>query len=189
MDNEEFDVQEQQSSGQMNVRTFRAVYTPALTQDSAALNNSVALANSQMKSPTKSTSVNVLNTQQNSSSNNGAKVKLSNNLNTTLANKNISDVTSNVIGLVAAGYDPLGARLYRLTKTGVSINPLKSNTSYKFVITARLEEKINNSWQTVKNPVNQLPIVQIKQMYFKTNSETVGTATTSGQTIQTAVKL
>jgi len=189
LDNEEFDVQEQQSSGQMNVRTFRAVYIPALTQDSAVLNNSVVSANMQMKSSTITASGNALNTQQKSGSNSGAKVNLSNNVSTILANKSTSAVSSNAIGLVAAGYDALGARLYRLPKSGVSTTPLKPNTSYKFVINARLEEKINNNWQTVKNPVNQLPIVRTKQMYFKTNSETVGTMTTSSQTIQTAVKL
>jgi len=93
-----------------------------------------------------------------------------------------------VVGLVAAGYDPLGARLYHLTKTGLITNPLKPNTSYKFALTGRLEEKINNIWKTVQNPVTHAPIVRSKQIYFKTNSEAVGTASAS-QTINAAVHL
>ena len=51
------------------------------------------------------------------------------------------------------------------------------------------EEKINNNWQTVINPATHAPIVRTKLMYFKTNSEPVGTATTSNQTTNAAIHL
>jgi len=191
-DGYEFAVQEQQASGQMNVRTFRAVYVPALTQDSVNTSHPVLNSHAQTFANTSTSGGNPANAHPNP----GANTAVHNNgsagstpLHLQSANTlNTLNTTSNVVGLVAAGYDPLGARLYHLTKTGLITNPLKPNTSYKFALTGRLEEKINNIWKTVQNPVTHAPIVRSKQIYFKTNSEAVGTASAS-QTINAAVHL
>ena len=197
-DSDPFDIQEQQASGQMNVRTFRAVYIPALTQDSLSGPSTMINNHAVSVMPTAAnvtTNSNQVSSQPNSAVNTGAVLSSNNPVNTTAPHLqsvnalNAMAVTSNVVGLVASGYDALGARLYKLTKTGMMINPLKPNTTYKFLLTGRLEEKINNNWQTVINPATHAPIVRTKLMYFKTNSEPVGTATTSNQTTNAAIHL
>jgi len=190
-DGEEFDIQEQQSSGQMNVRTFRAVYTPVLTQDSvgnstpnsAPVNNQTIVAN---KTSGTGTQVNQAGNSTSIKNNAIPSQGIQNQIGT--AQKSSSS-QSNSIELTAAGYDALGARIFRLKKTGLITNPLKPNTSYKFVLTGRLQEKINNSWQPVKNPNTQIAIVRTKQMYFKTNSEAVGTGTPVNNSIKIASHL
>ncbi len=188
-DNEEFAIQEQQSSGQMNVRTFRAVYTPSLTQDSIgggimALNSGNAAINQ-----VSGTKVNASNAGSLATSNTNNKPAISPALQSQPgAPQKAGSAVSNSIGLVASGYDALGARVYKLTKTGITINSLKANTSYKFQVTGRLEEKINNSWQVVKHSTTNAPIVRTKKMYFKTNSDTVGTGSAVNQLAKAAVK-
>jgi hypothetical protein len=79
-----------------------------------------------------------------------------------------------------AGYDSMGAKLYRksglanASPTTLAANALKPNTSYKFVINAALEEKINNNWQAVNHKNTTTPVTQFKNLFFKTNSESVG---------------
>jgi len=148
-DNEEFSVEEQQSSGQLKVRTFRAVYTPSLIRDSV----SVSSANVVTKTIALSSAVKQAGTATPTASN------------------------PNLVAVVSAGYDAVGARLYKLTKTGIQTNPLRSTTSYKFTISGRLEEKINNTWQPVRNPLTQQPIMQTKYVYFKTDNESTNVTT------------
>ncbi|MEJ7693427.1 hypothetical protein [Daejeonella sp.] len=187
-DNEEFAIPEQQSSGQMSVRNFRAVYTPSLTEDATGgvvgLNSNASVVNQ-----VSGTKLNTTNPGSLSSSNTNNIPAISAGLqNQPGTPHKPATVASGSIGLVASGYDALGARVYKLTKTGLTINSLKANTSYKFQVTGRLEEKINNIWQVVKHSTTNVPIVRMKKMYFKTNSETVGPGTTGNQQLQTAAK-
>jgi hypothetical protein len=161
--NEAFDLDEQQSSGQINVRTFRASYSATLTQDSI------------------STSTNPLNATPAMSSNKvSASTTNKTNANTTAA-KNQGNVTTttntpqtNDVELKDAGFDALGAKKYTLAKlNNMNYKALKANTSYHLKITGKLEEKVGNAWQPVKNKVNNVAIVQTKHLYFKTNSEDV----------------
>jgi hypothetical protein len=163
-DNEPFDVQEQQSSGQMNVRTFRAVYLTTLTQDSVNHNPAIYNASINEKISTSTISNPTGNNKVSTTTN---LVKLSG---TTLK---ATEATSSPLGLVSAGYDALGARFYHLSATKFVTNALKANTSYKFIITGRLEEKVGSNWQPVKNKTNNVAIVQTKFFYFKTNSASV----------------
>jgi hypothetical protein len=160
-DNEEFAIEEQQASGQLKVRTFRAVYTAKLIRDS--LNNTATLGNAGLLAKTGAATT--------ISSGQGPAGQAQTIGNKVAGLNQQATVDPNVVQLVSAGYDPLGARLYKIAKTGMQVNPLRANTSYRFTITGRLEEKVNNNWQAVKNPVNQQPIVRTKQIYFKTNSE------------------
>lgn len=185
-DNQEFAIQEQQSTGQINVRTFRAVYTPSLTQDSTgggamALNSSNTI---QTQVPgTKLIATNAGGLANNKPANSpGSKNQLG-------SPQKASPAVSNSVGLVASGYDALGARIYKLTKTGITINSLKANTSYRFQVIGRLEEKINNSWQVVKHSTTNAPIVRTKKIYFKTNSDAGGTVGPATQVAKTAIKL
>lgn len=183
-DNQEFAIQEQQSSGQINVRTFRAVYTPTLTQDSTgggamALNTSNPIQT--QVAGTKLTATNAGGLANSNANNKPAISQLG-------TPQKASSAVSNSVGLVASGYDALGARVYKLTKTGITTNALKANTSYRFQVVGRLEEKINNSWQVVKHSTTNAPIVRTKKIYFKTNAETVGTGSAVKQLAKSAAK-
>ena len=167
-DNEEFDIQEQQSTGQMKIRTFKAVYTPVLTQDSLSSNTT----------PILNTNTPIVNTV-------GASNKIAGNNQTTVIKKT-SATASSSLGLIASGYDALGAREFRLQKSGMQITPLKPNTSYKFLLTGRLQEKINNTWIAVKHPVSQAPIIRTKKIYFKTNADPVNTVVAQNQSAKPA---
>ncbi len=190
-DGEAFDIQEQQSSGEMKVRTFRAVYQPSLIQDSINNNNTTPMLN--LAASTKSMASSAGSSASQTPTSNGSAVNITNagvvSLQANTVSHNLNDVATGSVTLVPAGYDALGARLYHLTKTGISYNPLKPNMSYKFTVHAKLEEKINNNWQTVTNPVSHLPIVRTKQLYFKTNSEAVGTGTSATQKTTIATHL
>lgn len=176
-DNQAFDIEEQQASGQINVRTFRAVYTPTLLRDSltsiTAGQKLQANTLSASKSALNGTTLNTFN-QVGSAGTilNGQKINTSS---SALVKKVAITADPNLISLTGGVYDAIGAKTYRLTKNGIQVNPLMANTTYKFTITGRLEEKINNSWQPVKNPANQQPIVRTKYIYFKTNTESVNT--------------
>lgn len=190
-DGEVFDLQEQQASGQMNVRTFRAVYTPVLTQDSASTGTTL---NTQLNSQALAANIPSGTGSPVNSSGATALAKKTTMPSSGLQKQNATALTSattpsNSIALSASGYDALGARIFRLKKTGLLVNPLKPNTSYKFKLTARLEEKINNNWTVVKNPTTNAPIVRTKQMYFRTNSATVGTGTTLNNSSKAAIHL
>ena len=60
-------------------------------------------------------------------------------------------------------------------------NPLKSNTSYRFTVNAKLEEQVNNVWVSVKKKGTTIPVTQQEQLSFKTNAESVS-ATATNQT-------
>ncbi|HEY8660555.1 MAG TPA: hypothetical protein VIL78_16080, partial [Hanamia sp.] len=171
--NESFDLQEQQSSGQMNVRTFRAFYTVALTQDSLASNNtasnSTALQNTSLnKNVSAPTTSNINQVSQNNKS-----------LNASSKATSASLQTSNANSLVDAGYDAMGAKLFKLASlanssiANISANALKGNTSYKFQINGALQEKINNTWQAVKHKNTNTPVKESQSIYFKTNADAV----------------
>ena len=83
-------------------------------------------------------------------------------------------------GLVSAGYDALGAKLFKQAAivngnlSQFAANVLKENTTYKFEIKADLQEKINNVWHAVKRKGSNMPVKQTEKIYFKTNTAAVG---------------
>ncbi len=180
-DGEAFSVEEQQASGLMKVRTFRAIYAPKLTQDSIPAPGGAA-----QLSTTLSAKAFLGSTTAGSGQPTSAKPAVQQ---ANLAKSVVSNPAANALTLVATGYDDLGARIYHLPKNGPQTIPLKANTSYKLLITATLQEKINNAWVTVRHPVSQAPIVRTKGMYFKTDNEQVNTAVTqsSSQIVKTAI--
>jgi hypothetical protein len=183
-DSEEFAIEEQQASGQLKVRTFRAVYTAKLVRDSVT--NTVFTTNAALIQT--GAAKNIIGNQSQVNQPNTAAPNTATSMQT-IANNLTTAADPNVVALVSANYDAIGARQYKLAKTGMQVNPLRSNTSYKFTITGRLEEKINNSWLAVKNPINQQPIIRTKFIYFKTNSESVnnGSATINNNTLVKSV--
>jgi len=194
--NEGFDVQEQQSSGAVKIRTFRAFYTATLTKDS--VNNTVIAGNAshaaQLVQPATTTSATpqsgiaavraattqpmqaaaTLNTTNIAGNRTAASATLAMNHAATLA-------ISNNVDLVDGGYDALGAKVFKQNDLNhAMLDPtkvLKGNTSYKFEITAALQEFVNNTWQPVKNQHTNNPVTQTKNIYFKTNTEPVGVIT------------
>ncbi len=162
--NESFDVQEQQSSGQIKIRTFRAFYTVALTQDSVPTGN-IAL---------NSTIHNAANMQNNVPQSN----QNNHGLNTALTATKVTNQFSNQIdlSLIDGGVDAMGAKLFKLASVGnstvsnIEANALKANTSYRFQINGALQEYINNSWQPVKHKNSNAPVKETQSIYFKTDS-------------------
>jgi hypothetical protein len=166
--NEAFDLQEQQASGEMKVRTFRANYTVILTQDSASSN-----------SQSSGNVTNNLNASSNTAIQPGSKNK------STIANLSgnagkTQSTNINPLALKDGGIDMMGAKKFTLlalanaSPNSIASKALKANTSYRFVIKAALQEKINNNWVPVKNKSNNQPIKETKIAYFKTNSDAVG---------------
>ncbi|MEO8884508.1 MAG: hypothetical protein ABI367_00485 [Mucilaginibacter sp.] len=160
--NEPFDLQEQQASGQIKVRTFRAVYTATLTKDSisnvaqldpnAAVHNGAYLVNDTgntipaTTSPALQSNGAVLHAGSfHQTTGNAANHATQHNNNATVASLGVNHVAtlfiSNDVDLTDGGYDALGAKLYEqaaLTGIGTlhpAANALKANTSYKFAIT------------------------------------------------------
>jgi len=167
--NESFDVQEQQSSGQIKVRTFRAFYTVSLTQDSAVNNNQQKSIDKKVSSSTTANNVNQSN--QNNHSLNSALIATK----AIMQSSNQSD-----LNLIDAGVDAMGAKLFKLasvensTVTNIDANALKANTSYRFQINGALQEYINNSWQPVKLKNSNAPVKETQSIYFKTDSAVLG---------------
>lgn len=145
--NKSFDVDEQQATGEIKVRKFRANYTITLTQDSLSAGAEMVTLNSTIISS------NSNNTKSNSSS------------------TSTSNTTSNNITLYPKGVDMYGAQIFALNSMPPGNNALKANTSYKFKIVGKLEENINGSWQVVKKKNSTQTITETQQLYFKTNSE------------------
>lgn len=162
--NESFDVDEQQSSGEIKTRTFRATYTATLKQDSTGGSGSVT---TQAKSLT-------------------ASAKVSSKSNTSVSSN--SSTPANVVTISAGGVDPIGAKKFVLTKTGPQVTPLKANTSYHFQITGKLEEKINGNWVQVKKKGTNINIIQTAHLWFKTNSDPVNNVVSGTNTVPTGVK-
>lgn len=177
--NEAFDLQEQQASGEMKVRTFRAFYTVSLTQDSTGSNT----ANN-------SASSNTVNTQTNKASLSASASKLSTANLSTMGSGSSQVSNTNPLTLKDEGYDIMGAKMFKLlalantSTTNIASKALKANTSYLFEIKALLQEKINNNWVPVKNKSNNQPIKESKSMYFKTNSDNVGIQTNASGSTQ-----
>lgn len=175
--NESFDVQEQQSSGQVKVRTFRAFYTASLTQDSAApantASNSTALQNTSLHN-------NVTQSNQNTLVNN-------------VIHSGASLQNTDPNNLVVGGVDAMGAKIFKLaslensTVSNVEANALKANTSYKFQINGALQEFINNSWQPVKHKNSNAPVKESQSIYFKTDSTVLSNGTILNSTNQSSL--
>lgn len=151
--NESFDLEEQQSSGQINTRTFRVTYTISLKQDSLSSTGGTGMQQAAMNGQL--AVMNGVNTQ--------------------------ATPASNVVNLVDGGVDALGARLFRLQRVNFVPVPLKANTSYHFRISAKLEEKVNNNWVAVKKKGTNQNITQVEDLWFKTNSDAVNTNVTLTQ--------
>lgn len=145
--NEAFELEEQQSSGQIKTRTFRVTYTATLKQDSSGGSSQVQQG---------STMATKLVAQGGASSTQ-------------------PQVPSNMVTIVPGGVDLLGAKKFMLAKVQMQTVPLKANTTYQFKITARLEEKSANLWVPVKKKGTNTNITQTEQTWFKTNSEAVVT--------------
>ncbi|MCK9402390.1 MAG: hypothetical protein M0Q26_03235 [Chitinophagaceae bacterium] len=150
--NEPFEVEEQQSSGEIIVRQFRANYTVTLKQDS--LSGNVNQPGGMVAAP--SMTANKISGVSTS---------------TTTANTN-----ANLVALLPASADMFGAKRFVLTKTKFLTNPLKANTSYRFQIVGKLEEMIGGVWKPVKKKDTNVAIVQTEKLWFKTNSDPVNTA-------------
>jgi hypothetical protein len=193
--NEPFDLQEQQSSGQMKVRTFRAIYTVALTQDSTVNNNgalnSIVTNNSSVRNTSTSNSqpITTVPVQKNSSVKAVTtlqRIPVNNGLQSNVGPTQSAILYTPIISyyLSDAGYDAMGAKMYREstsanpTLINTSVNVLKPNVSYKFEIKGALEEKVNNNWQAVNHKNSTIPITQTKNIYFKTNSAPINTGGT-----------
>jgi hypothetical protein len=163
--NQPFDVDEQQSSGQIKVRTFRASYVVTLTQDSSTTNATSTMA-TQAPSLMNSTVVN-----QSPSANKP-----------TLATANT--LPANGVEIMDGGVDALGAKKFKLKKSNNInvVNALKGNTSYRLQIVGRLQEKTGSNWVAVKNKNNNQPIIQTKNYWFKTNSDPVNSGVTNIKT-------
>ena len=191
--NDTFALQEQQSSGQIKVRTFRAFYTPTLTQDSissATTQASLGAVNTTVHRQTATTVTGgnqqqqITNTQRQQQSNSAATINHSHTNATVMhssATMGLSPLVSMALSLslMDAGYDELGAKLFKidaLVNGGIAnapTNALKANTSYKFEIVGALQEKINGVWKPVNHRNTSNPIKQTKSIYFKTNSDVV----------------
>jgi len=198
--NEAFDLQEQQASGQIKVRTFRALYTVKLTKDSVS-------STTQLASNTSTLHANLLNTNSTtqpattSQSNNAAlhttaihqtTGNVANHVtpqnNNVVANHVATLAISNNVDLAEGTYDSMGAKLYKqAVLAGIGAfnpaNALKANTSYKFEITGVLQEKVNNVWQAVNHKNTNNPVKQVKNIYFKTNTAAVGAVTASSSNV------
>ena len=164
--NKSFDIEEQQVSGELKVRTFRANYTVTLTQDSSSLTTQTTSANQNLSSLTPANTINQGQAQTTTN------LQISNNTNQTKSNSGI--LTNNSITLYPKGVDMYGAQQFYLSNSNINIPALKANTSYKFKIIGKLEENINGTWAQVKKKNTNTPIMETKQMYFKTNADAVG---------------
>lgn len=183
--NESFDVDEQQSSGEIKVRTFRATYTATLKQDSTggvpvAQTNNLSGTAKKIGTATGTTGT----------SNQSAPLTGVNKTGSAKAAPALNQsAPTNIVEIVPGAVDMIGAKKFLLKKAGPQVNPLKANTSYHFNITAKLEEKIGNNWVPVKKKGTSINIVQTKSLWFKTNSDPVNTNTATGTTtVPTGVK-
>jgi hypothetical protein len=179
--NEEFDMQEQQSSGEIKVRTFKVMYTTSLTQDSTSV-TSGGVSASAMK-PASSAMVTAATTS--SITTTAAPIKGATAIKSTTAPASSSSGTFSTSAAIVtiplvledAGVDALGAKRFRLAGSGgvLSTVALQANTSYKFQIVGIMQEKSSAGvWQNANIGNTTVPIKDTKTYYFKTNSEAVG---------------
>jgi hypothetical protein len=201
--NEAFDVQEQQSSGEIKVRTFRVMYTTSLTQDSLPPSTGVgsisamAASTSAMMAtePTSTTSTSstvsastistatVSSTRPSTTTATSSASSSSASHSTTASTAAVS--TASGLLLEDAGMDALGAKRFRLAGSASisSTVALKANTSYKFQIMGIMQEKNGAGvWQNANHATSTVPIKDSKTYYFKTNSEAVGGAASASAT-------
>ena len=179
--NEPFDVQEQQSSGQMNVRTFRVMYAASLTPDSVSApgamsaGTSLSAAAFSTETPAAAPVIGVgavVVAPSISMSKTKGVIKPS--VAPTTATLSAVDLKE-IIVLEDAGFDALGAKQFRLEGSGglSSTVALKINTSYKFIVAGALQENIGGIWKAVNYKNTTTPIKQNKVFYFKTNSDPI----------------
>jgi hypothetical protein len=180
--NKSFDIDEQQATGEIKVRTFRANYTVTLTQDSLVTIGQVTVQNglaaTKLNSSTSTSTSNTTNStnassQSNASLNAAPNKQLSNNL------AQLNQAITNNVTLYPKGVDMYGAQRFALNSMTIGNNVLKPNTSYKFKIIGKLEENINGVWKEVKKKNSNTPIMETQQLYFKTNSDSVSSTTST----------
>lgn len=170
--NEAFDVQEQQSSGQIKVRTFRALYTATLTQDSVS-NNTATLSQAAMQ-------VNLSGTTATSTANNSSHTAGYTASSAQLSHLNAAIPVTNNLNLIDGGYDGMGAKIYKRMGGGGALaalnqSPLKANTTYRFQIKGELQENVNNVWKPVNHKNTTTPVRETKTIYFKTDTAPINT--------------
>lgn len=198
--NEPFDVQEQQASGQINVRTFRAIYSVSLKKDSIS-SGPISIQPSNMNGSVGQTNMNNATTKvQANTLKLPGKIKTgsvnTNGTNqTAIKQTNLSALNPNILSdieLIAGGIDPMGAKNFRikaLANSGpnqIALNALQPGTSYKFEIIGVLQEQISGNWLAVNKKNTTVSIKQTKYIYFKTNADAVGAlANTSSSANQT----
>ena len=182
--NESFDVQEQQSSGELKVRTFKVVYVASLKQDSivggGATTTSLAAGTSALKTtePVSSSTTTTASSSTISKTISGSTVSATKA--TTGFSTSAIAVLDTSVPLADAGYDDLSAKRFKLAGSLMSNPALKANTSYKLQVDGALQELIGGIWKPVNIKNTTIPIKQTVSYYFKTNSEsTVITATSS----------
>jgi hypothetical protein len=205
--NEAFDVQEQQSSGEIKVRTFRVMYTTSLTQDSLPPSTGVGSVSAMAASTsammaTEPTSTTSTSSTVSASTISTATVSSTRPSTTAAASSAASSASSSsashsttastaavssASGLLLedAGTDALGAKRFRLAGSAgvMSTVALKPNTSYKFQMIGIMQEKNSAGvWQNANHATSTVPIKDTKTYYFKTNSEAVGGAASASAT-------
>ncbi len=188
--NEAFDMQEQQSSGEIKVRTFRIMYSASLTQDSLPPSTGGGISSSAMATSTAAmTAAEPTSTSSTSSTASASTITTASATSTrppTTAAAAIS--TTSLLLLEDAGMDALGAKQFRLAGSAgvMSTVALKANTSYKFQMIGIMQEKNSAGiWQNVNYNTSTVPIKDTKTYYFKTNSEAVGGAVSSSSSSST----
>lgn len=180
--NKSFDVDEQQASGEVKTRTFRATYTVSLKQDST---NTTLQANQNLSSLATANntplSTNNINT--------GGSAKANSNTTSTGTKPNLTTPKTSATGvgqnaqmfvntevpISSDGVDAMGAQKFKLGIGFISKTVLKPNTSYCFTVVGKLEELVNGNWVAVKKKNTNVSITQTRNLYFKTNSVEVST--------------
>ncbi len=155
--NEPFEVEEQQSSGEIKVRQFRANYTVMLKQDSSTGNTNTVQTGVALAAPSMT----------------------ANKISGTSPSPATLNTNSNLVALMPASADMYGAKRFILTKTNLLTNPLKANTSYRFQILGKLEEMVGGVWKAVKKKGTNVAITQTENLWFKTNSDPVNTVSSA----------
>lgn len=176
--NEPFDMQEQQSSGQIKVRTFRVLYTATLTQDSASVTGGATTIAAAMKPAGSMTAgVSEAGTTSGAGVVKTTTVKGTSSTAAPSASSSVSAATFTMpLILEDAGFDELGAKRFRLEgSAGIhSTVALKPNTSYKFQMVGLMQEKNSAGvWVSANIGSSSVQIKDTKTYYFKTNSESV----------------
>lgn len=181
--NKSFDVDEQQASGEIKTRTFKATYTVSLKQDSTntalqANFNYSSLGNTNSNGQLSSNNLNKGSVKKGNSkiSTSASKPNLSTpKTSTTSVAQNAQQFVNTDVAISSDGVDAMGAQKFKLGTGIISNTVLKPNTSYCFTVVGKLEEWVNGNWVVVKKKNTNVPITQTRNLYFKTNSVEVST--------------